>query len=105
VARWRDPSKKRFGPWEFLVVRRLAIGESRWYWDYGLRGFLAAFFARTSALFAAAFLARAVRSSGVIVSRLRFPPIFPAAEPCAFPSFRKYSDTSGGTRFFAISTA
>ncbi len=40
--------------------------------------FLAAALAlRTSADLAAAFLARAVRSSGVIVSSERFPPFFP----------------------------
>ena len=60
---------------------------------------------RTLALAAAAFFARAVRSAGVMVSRLRLPPILPAADPCFFPSFRKYSDTAAGTFFFAISTA
>jgi hypothetical protein len=48
---------------------------------------------RTSADFAAAFLALAVRSAGVIVSRLRLPPILPPLAPC----FLKNSKTSGGS--------
>ncbi len=44
-----------------------------------------------------AFFARATRSSGVMVSRERFPPIFPPFAPC----LRKKSRISGGSRFFA----
>lgn len=42
-----------------------------------------------------AFFARAARSSRVIVSRERFPPIFPPLAPC----LRKKSSTSGGSLF------
>ena len=60
---------------------------------------------RAFALAAAAFLARAVRSSGVIVSRLRLPPILPPLEPPFFPSVLKYAEITGGTLFFGTSVA
>jgi hypothetical protein len=59
--------------------------------------FAAAFFDRTSALFAAAFLATAERASGVIVSMRRFAPFF--------PSFRRCAESSSETLFFAICLA
>lgn len=61
--------------------------------NHGLRFLAGAFFLRISADFAAAFFARAVRSAGVIVSRLRLPPILPPFAPC----FLKNSSTSGGS--------
>jgi len=51
------------------------------------------FFLRTSADFAAAFFALVVRSWGVIVSRLRLPPILPPFAPCRL----KNSRTAGGS--------
>jgi hypothetical protein len=69
-----------------------------WCWSkWGKNHYLAfvglAFFLRTSTDFAAAFFALAVRSSGVIVSRLRLPPIRPPFAPC----FLKKSRTARGS--------
>jgi hypothetical protein len=64
----------------------------------GVAGFCsAAFFALTSADFAAAFFAIAVRCSGVMVSSRRLPPFL--------PSFRRYSDSWSETLSFAMSLA
>lgn len=62
---------------------------------YASGRFFFAFRAATAA--AEAFFARAVRSSGVMVSRERFPPICPPFAPC----LRKNSRTSDGSLFFA----
>jgi hypothetical protein len=50
---------------------------------------------RLASLAATAFFARSERASGVIVSRERFPPIFPPRRPCSW----KYARTSGGNFF------
>lgn len=50
---------------------------------------------RAATAAAEAFFARAVRSSGVMVSRDRLPPILPPFAPC----LRKNSSTSSGSLF------
>ena len=57
---------------------------------------------RAVAAAAEAFFARTTRSSGVMVSRERLPPIFPPIFPPFAPCLRKYSRTSGGSFFFAM---
>ena len=51
---------------------------------------------RTFALAAAAFLARAARSSGVMVSRLRLPPILPLSRHLCARGPKKTSTRPGG---------
>lgn len=61
-----------------------------------------AFLLRTFALAAAAFLARAIRSAGVIFSAARIPPSLPAFAAVFRESSRKYLETPGGTFFRAM---
>jgi len=50
---------------------------------------------------ATALFARSERCSGVMVSSDRLPPILPPILPPFAPCLRKYSNTSGGSFFFA----
>ena len=61
----------------------------------------AAFFARTFALAAAAFLARAVRSAGVMDAAAALPP----RAPPFLPTSRKYSSAAFGGFFAFMSIA
>lgn len=61
--------------------------------EFSASPFEAALAERAAAAAADAFLARAIRASAVIVTRLRLPPSFPPRAP----SVRKYSRTSGGS--------
>lgn len=71
--------------------RRAVCGIVRSRSTYPVDRFFLAFRAATAAL--EAFFARDTRSSGVIVSRDRFPPILPPFAPC----LRKKSMASGGS--------
>jgi hypothetical protein len=80
---------------DWLHCSRVA-NHSPWPADFRLARLLLTF-----ALAAAAFFARSVRCAGVMVSKLRLPPILPPWRP----AFRKKSITSLGSFFPFIPSA